>query len=144
MGWSLDDRTEDFTRDEMVTHFSLERVNRAAASFDPHKLHAFQERRMLALSLEDRVARVTPFLERSGQVASPPTRAERERIQAVVVAASDRIKVAGDILGYPEFFQPDADVAYDEKAFGHPLRGHGYLNPVLEGRKVAGVTWSSR
>ena len=34
--------------------------------------------------------------------------------------------------------------AYDETDFPRPLEGHGYLNPLSEGRKVAGVTWSSR
>jgi oxygen-dependent protoporphyrinogen oxidase len=34
--------------------------------------------------------------------------------------------------------------AYDSADFPRPLEGHGYLNPVSEGRKVAGVTWSSR
>lgn len=34
--------------------------------------------------------------------------------------------------------------AFNEEAFGSPLKGHGYLNPVSESRKVAGVTWSSR
>ena len=43
LGWSLDDKTEEFTRDEMLRHFSLERVNKAPASFDPEKLLAFQD-----------------------------------------------------------------------------------------------------
>ena len=34
--------------------------------------------------------------------------------------------------------------AYDTGDFARPLEGHGYLNPLSEGRKVAGVTWSSR
>ena len=34
LGWSLDDKTEDFSREEMLQHFSLERVNKAPASFD--------------------------------------------------------------------------------------------------------------
>ena len=34
--------------------------------------------------------------------------------------------------------------AYDAGDFPRPLEGHGYLNPLSEGRKVAGVTWSSR
>src|SRR6185369_14442172 len=29
LGWSLDDKTEFFTRKEMISHFSLERVNKA-------------------------------------------------------------------------------------------------------------------
>ena len=42
LGWSLDDKTEEFTREEMLRHFSLERVNKAPASFDPEKLAAFE------------------------------------------------------------------------------------------------------
>ena len=34
--------------------------------------------------------------------------------------------------------------AYPITDFPRALTGHGYLNPLSEGRKVAGVTWSSR
>lgn len=44
LGWSLDDRTEEFTREEMIEKFSLERVKKSPASFDPKKLIAFQRR----------------------------------------------------------------------------------------------------
>ncbi|MDP6580891.1 MAG: glutamate--tRNA ligase [Vicinamibacterales bacterium] len=130
LGWSLDDRTETFTREQMVEHFSLERVNRSAASFDPQKLLAFQERRMQALSLDARVARTCPFLERAGLIDTPPTDAQRSRLGLVVDAAADRIKVAGDILSYPEFFQADDRVAYDEKALDKRVRKDG-VEPLL-------------
>jgi glutamyl-tRNA synthetase len=130
LGWSLDDRTETFTREQMVEHFSLERVNRSAASFDPQKLLAFQERRMQALSLDERVARTRPFLERASLVDTPPTDAQRSRLGQVVAAAGERLKVAGDILSYPEFFQADAQVAYDEKAFNKRVRKDG-VEPLL-------------
>ena len=42
LGWSLDDKTEEFTREEMLRHFSLQRVNKVPASFDPEKLLAFE------------------------------------------------------------------------------------------------------
>ncbi len=58
LGWALDDRTENFTRDEMIQQFSLERVNRAPASFDPLKLLAFQDRYMRALPTEQKVSMV--------------------------------------------------------------------------------------
>ena len=80
LGWSLDDRTEDFTREEMVEHFSLERVNRSAASFDPQKMMAFEERRMNALPLADTVAAVSPYLARLGLLPKVPTEAERARV----------------------------------------------------------------
>jgi glutamyl-tRNA synthetase len=40
----------------------------------------------------------------------------------VIVAAGDRIKVAGDVLAFPEFFQNDDPLAYDEQAFEKHLR----------------------
>jgi glutamyl-tRNA synthetase len=38
LGWSLDDHTELFTRDELVKHFDLRRVARNPAMFDQEKL----------------------------------------------------------------------------------------------------------
>ena len=52
LGWSFDDKKEDFTRDEMIRLFSLERVSKAPASFDPQKLWAFQDRQMRAMPLK--------------------------------------------------------------------------------------------
>ncbi len=72
LGWSLDDKTEDFTRDEMLRHFSLERVNKAPASFDPEKLMAFQSRAMQRVPIKQKVARCVPFLQRAGLVSTPP------------------------------------------------------------------------
>src|SRR5262245_62905335 len=56
LGWSLDDKTEEFSREEMIKLFSLERVNKAPASFDPQKLFAFQDRAMQKLPLKQKVA----------------------------------------------------------------------------------------
>jgi len=122
LGWSLDDKTEMLSRDEQIASFSLERVNRAAASFDPKKLLSFQERYMQALPVERRVELALPFLERAGWIASPPSAAERARAAAVVAAANERLKLAGDVLDYPELFLGDDELAYDEKAFDKRLR----------------------
>jgi glutamyl-tRNA synthetase len=119
LGWSLDGTTEILTRDERIAHFDLERVNRSAASFDPRKLMSFQERYVQALTIEERTALALPFLERAKWIGSPPTAAERELAQGIVTAAGDRIKLAGDILDYPEFFR---DLEYDEKAFEKRIR----------------------
>ena len=138
LGWSLDDRTEDFTREEMIAHFSLERVNRSAASFDPQKMMAFEERRMGALPAGEKADAVASFLRRLGLHGAEPTAKERARLRAVVAAAGDRIKVAGDIVHYAEFFQEDAAFPYDEKAFAKRLDAPGAADrlrrfrPVLE------------
>ena len=116
LGWSLDDKTEDFTREEMIAAFSLDRVNKAPASFDPTKLAAFQERHMQRLPAKQKAAFVLPFLQRAGVVSSPPPCDVGPKLLALVEAAGDRIKVGGDVLEYTDFIAPAEALVYDEKA----------------------------
>ncbi len=132
LGWSLDDKTERFTRREMIRHFSLDRVNRAPAGFDPAKLMAMQQQAMLALPLDKKTAATMPFLTTAGHVADPPRPEEIDRLRAVVEAASDRIRVAGDILDYDDFFRPDDALIYDEKAVEKRLKRPTEAVPLLK------------
>jgi glutamyl-tRNA synthetase len=118
LGWSLDDKTEDFTREQMVNLFSLERVNKAPASLDVKKLFAFQDRYMQRVPVEEKVDMVLPYLERAGLANC----ANREKVALIVQAAGDRIKVAGDILDYADFFTPDEQLPHDEAAFEKRIR----------------------
>src|SRR5207237_152239 len=54
LGWSFDDKTEDFTIPQMIEAFSLERVVKAPASLDVKKLFAFQGRYMQALPVAEK------------------------------------------------------------------------------------------
>ncbi len=122
LGWSWDDKTEHFTREELIEKFSLERVNKAPASFDPRKLQAFQEWHMQRLPIEEKFRLVAPFLERAGLVRSPMSAECQSRVLQVLRAAGDRIKVAGDILQFDEFFVSDEALVYDPKAVDKQLR----------------------
>ena len=73
-------------------------------------------------SIDRKVELTLPYLERAGLVAQPATAADRERVRQVVEAARDRIKVAGDILDFEDFFLPDDRLPYDEAAFDKQLR----------------------
>lgn len=119
LGWSLDDRTEHFTRDELIEHFSLERVGSSPAAFDPQKLSAFQAYHMQQISTQERTEQCIPFLIRSGMIEATDGAISddlRTKITSVVAAADDRIKVAGDILAFDEFFTADDELEYEEKA----------------------------
>lgn len=122
LGWSLDDSTEEFTRGEMIEHFTLERVNRAPASFDAQKLLAFQQRAMNALPVKQKVASSVAFLKRAGLISDPPPCDVAEYVGQIVQAAGDRITVFGDILQFDDFFVADDKMTYDEKAFEKRLR----------------------
>jgi glutamyl-tRNA synthetase len=122
LGWSLDDKTEHFTREEMIRHFSLERVVKAPASFDPGKLMAFEERHMRLVPLKQKAPLVLGFLQQAGWVTKPTPCDLGPRLQAILEAAGDRIKTAGDILDYPEFFVRDESLPMSEKDFEQRLR----------------------
>ena len=118
LGWALDDKTEEFTREEMIQHFSLERVSKAPASFDPKKLWAFEDRYMQKLPIKQRVAKMLPFLQKAGLVSDPAPCEIGPKLTRIVEASGDRLKVAGDILNYADFFfVADEQLAYDEKDF---------------------------
>jgi glutamyl-tRNA synthetase len=122
LGWAFDDKTEFFTRDELVRLFSLERVNRAAASFDAKKLFAFQERYMQMLPVPEKAERALPFLQRAGLVPDPAPDAARALVTRILTEAGPRLSVAGDVLNYADFFLPDERLPYDEKAFDKYIR----------------------
>jgi glutamyl-tRNA synthetase len=122
LGWSFDDKTEFFTRPEMIERFSLERVNKAPAEFDTKKLFAFQERYMQLVPVEEKLGRVLPYVQKAGLIASPAGTEEVRKVRHIVQAAGERIKVAGDILDYADFFVPDERLTYDEKAVDKRLR----------------------
>ncbi|MBN1590911.1 MAG: glutamate--tRNA ligase [Pirellulales bacterium] len=116
LGWSLDDRTEHFRPSGLIEHFSLDRVNRAPASFDPVKLLAFQDAHMREVPLADKTVMVLPYLQKAGLVPAPAGADVEARVAQLLEAAGDRVKLAGDILDYADFFTADAELTYDEKA----------------------------
>ncbi len=61
LGWSFDDKTEFMSREFLVENFTLDRVVKGCAGFDPDKLLAYQEHWMGQLSIE-REGRTLPPL----------------------------------------------------------------------------------
>jgi glutamyl-tRNA synthetase len=127
LGWSLDDKAEHFSPQELIEKFSLERVVKSPASFDPKKLMAFEAWHFRQLSPDRKTSLVIPFLEKAGWLQSPASVEEAQRVEKVVVAAGDRIRVAGDILAFQYFFQPDDQLSYNEQAVEQRLRTGGAL-----------------
>ncbi len=131
LGWSLDDSREEFTVEEMVEHFSLERVNKAAASFDPAKLMAFQDRAMQQAPAKPKVARCVAVLKRAGLLSDPPPCEAANVVGAILEGAGDRVKVDGDILDYDDFFVADDALVYDEKPWQKRMVKPDDAGPLL-------------
>jgi glutamyl-tRNA synthetase len=135
LGWSMDDKTEHFSIQELIDNFSLERVGKSAASFDCQKLWAFEDRHFQLLPLQKKLDLMTPFLEKAGFADAP-----KERIQAVILAAGDRIKVSGDILSFDEFFLREDAFSYDEKAVEKHLKKDDALALLVKFRDRLAAT----
>ncbi len=108
----------------MIANFSLERVTKAPASFDSKKLWAFQDHYMQALSADQKVAMMLPYLQRAKLIADPASAEDQAQLARIIAASGDRLKVAGDILAYADFFFAN-ELAFDPQAVEKTLHKAG-------------------
>jgi len=117
LGWSLDDETEYLSLEQVTKNFSLKRIVKGSAGFDPDKLMSYQTHWMEQLPVSDRATACLPYLIQAGLIDSAEDSEAAARVEQVVRLANDRIRVFGDILGLDEFFVANDQVDYDEKNF---------------------------
>ncbi len=103
LGWSLDDKTELFTRDELVAAFSLERIGKTAAVFNKPKLDWMNGVYIRALSPDEFARRALPYLERDlPQEVNRPI--DLEYVGGVSRLVQERVKVLSELGGLCDFF----------------------------------------
>lgn len=124
LGWSLDDKTEYFSVDDMLAGFSLDRVIKSPAGLDVDKLLDYQDHWMQKLSLEERVELCIPQLAAAGIVEDAGS-ADRDYVGRLITILGDRLKIASDILENDDFFAADDALEFDEKAFKKRVQKEG-------------------
>lgn len=125
LGWSFDASQELFSRAELIEKFTLDRVNSSPASHDQDKLFWMQSEWMKRASMDRKLEGVLPYLRREGLIAEGPiSDAARTRIEQVITALGDRLKVFSDILGMGRFFFTD-ELVHDPEAVKKRLRKDG-------------------
>ena len=111
LGWSLDDKTEVMTRDELVRNFSLGRVGKAGAIFSQEKLMWMNGVYMRQLSIKEFVERSMPFLEK-GLPDNIKRPISREYLSGIVPLIQERAKVLAEVPELTDFFFVE-DLEYD-------------------------------
>ncbi len=111
LGWSYDGVREEFTLEELVSLFDLERVGKNPAAFDMDKLTAFNARALRRLSDAEFARRALPFLERSGLGLEGSGMETLERAAPLVKERVSRLDQVPSLL---EFLFIEAE--YDEEA----------------------------
>ena len=66
LGWSSTDDQELFTTKQIISKFTLDRINKTPAIFDDQKLRSINAHHLRSLSHLDLWNRISPFLEREG------------------------------------------------------------------------------
>ncbi len=103
LGWALDDKTELFTRQDLVRHFSLERVGKTGAIFNSDKLAWMNGVYIRQLSSEEFTERALPFLERDLSLEIPRP-LPRGYVVHILPLVQDRAKALGDLAELADFF----------------------------------------
>jgi len=113
LGWSLDDKTEIMARDELVKHFSLERISKTAAIFNHEKLGWMNGVYIRSLSADDFARQALPFLEKGlpPEVKRP---LDMQYIRQIMPLVQERGRTLSEMPELTQFFFIDT-LDYDVK-----------------------------
>ncbi|HHJ09822.1 MAG TPA: glutamate--tRNA ligase, partial [Bacteroidetes bacterium] len=116
LGWNPGTDKEIFSMDELIEQFSLERINKAGARFDPQKARWFNHQ-FLQLKTEREVAELfLPLLMEKGITADLPF------VERVVSLVRERVDFVKDLWDETFFFFKAPD-QYDEKVVKKRWKG---------------------
>jgi len=101
VGWGYDDKTEFFSREELIQHFTLEGVNKSAASFSYDKLDWLNGVYIRALEADELAAHLMPVLRNASFDPDP------EVVRGLVPLVQERLKRLTDAASLTDFFFAD-------------------------------------
>jgi glutamyl-tRNA synthetase len=122
LGWSLGDQ-EFFTRQELIEHFSLERVGKSAGIFDPVKLQALNADHIQSATAQQIGPQVLPFLQAKDWDAS-----NEDYLHRIIPTLQPRSKNLQEMADQAHFFYT-RQISFDEKAAKKFLKGN-VLEPL--------------
>lgn len=103
LGWSLDDKTELMSWEEIAKNFTLERISKNPAVFNKEKLDWMNGVYIRRLTLEEFTRRALPFLEKS----LPPSLSrplDWDYVCRIMPLIQDRARTLGEVADLTEFF----------------------------------------
>ncbi len=108
VGWSYDDKTEIFGRDELIRYFNLSGVKNSPARFSYERLEWINGYYIRQLSPEALAEQLVPYMAQAGMDVTA------EQLRPVVPLVQERLKTLSDIATAADFFFSDA-LAYEPK-----------------------------
>ena len=121
IGWSLDDKTTILSHDELVEHFTIERVNKSKGIFDHKKLEWMNGQYIKNLSKEEFAKRAIDFIQANGEDISS---IDSSWLTEVIALFQERVNTLAEIKGKIYYFLTD-DIEFEEKAVKKFLQKEG-------------------
>ena len=103
LGWSLDDHTEIISRDDLVQHFSIDRIVKSGAIFNLEKLTWMNGMYIRNLSEGDLVSRIVQTLDDSLS-ADVPRPISEDYVGEITPLVQERLKTMTDVPALMDFF----------------------------------------
>jgi len=116
LGWSYDDKTELFSREELIRAFTIDRIGVSSGIYDPDKLLWMNGVYIRQLSLDELVRRALPYMERpeaeGGLSESISRPLDIEYTTHVLRLEHERLKTLGEAAHVVSFFFEE-EIDYD-------------------------------
>ncbi len=136
LGWSYDDSREFFSKDDLCTLFSLEKINKSPAVFDYKKLDWFNGQYIRMKSPEDLKAQLLSILAADGVTADPPLPEEQAILEGAFPLIRERLKLLNDITPMLRFLFSDPGTGSLEDAVPKKMDGPGTAAALEEAKAV--------
>ena len=128
LGWSPGGDQEIFSREELVQHFSLERINKTNACFDPEKLKWVNAEHLRRLSDQDYLNRIQSFFSGT-QIPA------HKQFPEIALLYKSRIRTFQEFSDQADFFFTDK-LAFDPKAVQKHFKEEHTKHHLEEWRNV--------
>jgi nondiscriminating glutamyl-tRNA synthetase len=106
LGWSLDDKTEDFTLESLEEVFDPKRISKSAATFAYDKLNHFNSNYIKKYDDNALFDLLTPHLV--GVAGEEKFKSDSDMLKKVVALYKDRLVVLSEIGDYIKYFYDDS------------------------------------
>lgn len=121
IGWSLDDKTDIISREELIAHFSLSRVVKSPGVFNAEKLLWMNGVYIREMPPERFAAMAADWLEER-LPRSVPRPIDRGLVTRIAPLIQERIKLLSEIPDYCDFFFHDDLIYSREELLGKAFR----------------------
>ena len=138
LGWSLDGETTVIPRDVLASQFSLERISKNPATFDPKKLDWMNAEYINAMDNGAFISEVMlPQLREAGVISEDYLSADPGWCDLLAEITRPRTKMPADVLAVTAPIFTDAEtLVYDERSVAKGLAKEG-MGAVLDAARTA-------